>query len=286
MSKKEVNVCFYDIENGLIKAHLFSPGKQVVRSSQLIKGFMLNPLICLSYAINKGKIHTISGSSTQIIEAFDKVVDKCDIVIGKNNLAFDNKWVNTHRWLGQLPANLSFLAKSDDLQTQFRKHFRLPSQGLDYISTLRGLDGKVHMDFSDWVDIAQYQAALKYLNHAELSTLSAEQQYVAVDLYCMTEYEQSFKIIRDKGIKAQAKMEFYNRKDVADTRTLWYDAAKYLTPKHNQALMLGRPNACQQCGATHIQSRGYQYSKTAKYQIFVCMKCGGRAGRIELNSIN
>lgn len=283
---KKPKTLFYDVETGLNKAFLFSLGEQTVRHNQLLDGFSINPIICLSYAIDNGTVKTLTynintGGCEQLIKDFDKLIESVDIVIGKNNARFDDKHVNTQRMLANLPG-IEWLSKSDDLERQMRKYFYLPSQSLDYISKKLGLEGKVKMDFSDWVDIVKIQSVLQFESNYYDCTLSTS--YFAAVAYCKTEYNQEYDEIIINGKRALAKMEFYNRKDVRDTRAIWNYCLKYFTPKFNMSAHKGI-QACTKCGSTNIIKDGTRMSGKGKYQRYRCNHCGGSAGQILISQV-
>lgn len=171
---KKPKILFYDIETTPILAYIWRFGKQVVRSAQVCDKRNVNDIICITYCWNDGKPAKVlhwgykEQDSSKVIKAFDKLIEKADITIGKNNKRFDEKHINMQRLLHNLPPLPDWILYSDDLESQLRRHFAFPSQGLDYISHLLGLGGKVSMKFSDWVDIvekrskASYDKMLKY----------------------------------------------------------------------------------------------------------------------------
>ena len=145
---REPKTLFIDTETNLLKLLGFSLGKQVVRSNQLLPSNQHTTFITIQYCWKnqkKGKVILVDPTNpVPALKEFDKLLEKADIVIGKNNARFDNKLINTNRWRAGLPGMPQWVKhKSDDLETQVRKHFRLPSNGLDYISDLVGLGGKI-----------------------------------------------------------------------------------------------------------------------------------------------
>lgn len=150
---------FYDIETTPLMAYVWQLGKQVVRHGQLVEGYQMWDIICIGYCWNDGKPAKVidwgyrNQNSEPMIEKFTKVIESADVVIGKNNKRFDDKMINLHRWRNNLHGMPDWLYKSDDLETHLRRNLRLPSYGLDYVSSILGLGGKVKMELSDWVDI-------------------------------------------------------------------------------------------------------------------------------------
>ena len=92
-----------------------------------------------------------------MIEAFTKVVESADVVLGQNSDRFDIKQVNTQRLLHRQPP-ISWPI-SEDLMKQVKKHFYVASSSLEYMATLLTGEGKSRMQFQDWIDIVERKDA-------------------------------------------------------------------------------------------------------------------------------
>lgn len=168
---KKPSILFYDIETRPLLAYIWRLGEQVVRYHQLASGGGGDSydIICISYAWNDGKPAKVihwgydKQDSTKVIREFDKIIKQADITIGKNSDRFDVKHINTQRLLHDLPPLPEWVDNTDDLEKQLRKYFIFPSMGLDYISKMLGLGGKVKMEFSDWVDIVEKKKKVSFL---------------------------------------------------------------------------------------------------------------------------
>lgn len=246
-------ILFFDIETCLNKAYVWGCGEQYVRHGQLVPGHDRPRVICIAYAWLDGPIQTIDWGyeeqdSAKVLREFDKVLEKADFVIGKNSDRFDVKMLNSIRMLEGLPGNPSWSKYTDDLEKMMRRYFRLPSQSLDYISGQLGLGGKIKMEMSDWIDILEKT---------------------------------------DNGKKALAKMIKYNKKDVADTRTLWKHLSEHFDSKWNQARFQGDTIACKHmnCGSTNLVPRGsIRSAGSSLYQEWRCLDCHRYAGRSNISS--
>lgn len=201
MSNMETpNTVVWDAETKHLMSRIWRTGEQYIRHDQLVEGFDQYDIICIAYAWNDEPVKVLGWGrykqdSSKLIVEFDKIIAKADIVIGKNSDRFDNKQLNTLRWLHGLPAPAeNWIKKTDDLEKQIRKHFYLPSNSLDYISKLRGLGGKRKMEMQDWIDV-----------------------------------------VEGKQKAAYEKMLDYCCKDVEDTRALWNDVKAHITPKFNHS---------------------------------------------------
>jgi len=239
MSKKtKPAVLYYDIETKPLQAWLWSPGKQFVNHKQLVKQHSRYGIICVTYCWNDDRPAQCidwgyeEQDTARVVREFDKVIRQADHIIGKNNKRFDDKMINAARMLEGLPPMPSWASTNDDLEQQMRRFFRLPSQSLDYISNQLGLGGKIKMEMQDWIDIVEKNS---------------------------------------NGEKALAKMIKYGKKDVVDTRSLWYRLEKYIEPKFNEHL-----GGCEDCGSFNRKKSGFAYSAAGKRQRYTCKDCGHR----------
>lgn len=164
-----------------------------------------------------------------------------------NSDRFDVKMINAARMFSGLPGMPEWSKYTDDLEKQMRKHFRMPSQSLDYISHQLGLGGKIKMEFADWIDIVEKN---------------------------------------ENGWKAFKRMIKYNKKDVVDTRKLWYHLSEHFEPKFNMATYIDERLCCrhEDCGSTDLKKNGTRYSGKTRYQEYHCRSCGRYAGRSPINS--
>jgi DNA polymerase elongation subunit (family B) len=157
---KKPNVLFYDIETSPVKAYIWKCGDQVVRHNQLVEGASQTKIISLAYAFNNDKVQTLHWDYEKqddkiIVKEFTRLTKLADIIIGKNNNAFDNKHIHTRLMFHKLSSSHDLMLKSEDLERQMRRYFNLQSFSLDYISNELGLGGKVKMELSDWIDIVE-----------------------------------------------------------------------------------------------------------------------------------
>lgn len=75
--------------------------------------------------------------------------------------------------------------------------------------------------------------------------------------------------------EAWTVMEEYNKQDVALLEALYYKLKAWI-PSHPSHALFHETEAmvCPVCGGTHLQKRGYHYTKTMTYQRFRCNDCG------------
>lgn len=253
-------VLIYDIETCLMLAALFGCGEQVVRHGQLIPGFDICQIICITYAwLDEPGVKVLTWDKEtrddkELIKKFDELVAQADVVIGKNSDRFDAKHVNTQRLLADLPPVPEWAYKCDDLEKQMRRYFYLPSQSLDYISKKMGLGGKTKMDFQDWLDILM--------------------QYIYPNV-------KALKRIANIAFK---KMCDYGKKDTQDTKDIIIKVWPHVKFKFNYSNFL-KTACCKNCGSKNIRSNGRQVNQDSTIYIpFRCRDCGGYAGRVAENA--
>lgn len=274
-------ILFYDIETNLSQFLGFRLGKQVVRHNQLMPEDQYTPIICITYCSNNGKpakaLIVDNHNIKKVIAKFDKICSKCDVVIGKNSDRFDNKHINTQRLLNNLPGRPDWIKYTDDLEKQFRKHFNLLSQSLDYISTLLKLGGKDKMGFDDWVSIYCYR---KMQMIEELTDRESAQALSKL------EFSKSYTEVMTEGRKALNKMVTYGKKDVEDTRAIWEYAEKHFEPRYNAATRFSPELRCKHCGSRNIHKNGRRVLGKSEYQTFFCRDHGGYAGKVLIKDEN
>lgn len=269
-------VVFYDIETCLLLSRCFSLGKQVLRHGQLLTGYFYRThIISITYQVNDDEpvfLHWGESEKDEriMINKFDKVIKSADIVIGKNNNRFDDKLINTERMIHDMDGIPDWLSKSDDLEKQIRKHFRLPSFSLDYLSHLLGLGGKISMEFKDWVDLQDYRMYQLAPKSTDLLTLITG---------------RSITDIKKAGEAALNKMAKYNPKDVTDTKAVWDYCMKHFIPKFNRATY-HQTFTCRTCGSRELTKNGTRSSGKTLYQRWHCHGHNGYAGQTPVNSKN
>ena len=252
-NKPKVKILYYDLETTPIRAWIWRPGKQVVRHGQIDYNckWTYTHIICITYCWNDGKPAKAfdwgyhKQDSAQMIEKFDKLIKKADVVIGKNSNRFDNKHLNFHRLMAGAPPMPDWIKYTDDLEVQMRKYFNVPSQSLDYWSKLFGLGGKIKMEFADWINIVD-----KHPKNGK----------------------SSFK-----------KMVDYGKKDIEDTRALWEKLEAHIEPRYNAATKLGG-RVCKHCGSDNIHKNGTRAAGKTIYQRYFCTDHGGYAGRASISA--
>lgn len=286
--KKRVNLpdhLVYDIETSLMSFVGFRLGEQRLGPSNIMDG-RLSEIICISYAVIdglsfkvKGKIEVIDwGSkcdSQSLIKDFDNIVrpiiNAGGMIIGKNNVRFDMKHVNTQRMLHNLSPLPEWVDQQDDVEKMLRKTFYLPSYALDYFSKLIGTGGKNNMDFSHWKDIKRGATLLQL----PIKGISQE----ARDEISNVLYNIPYSNVINNYYKSLIRMKKYNKKDVSDTIAVLKKIAPHCKLKFNaSALSLANGPSktlyCKHCGSSKLVKKGMQYVAKLARQRYACNNCG------------
>ena len=225
---------------------MFGLGKQVVRSSQLLKGyFSRTHVICITYCWEHDKVPRIltwgdnEDDEADMLRQFDLLIEEADVIIGKNSDRFDNKHINFQRMImGNTPMP-EWTMKADDLEKQMRRYFNMPSHSLDYITEQLGYGGKMKMEFGDWMAILLYrmcQVAESYDNE----TLCHDDW---LNVLCGDDYES----VERQGQAALKRMFTYGKRDVKITRQTWKHCEKHFTPRHSMATWMKAQGAVSKC---------------------------------------
>lgn len=264
----------YDIETEPLQAHIWRPGEQVVRHSQLVKGHDNYNILTISYKwFGDDKIYTLDYTDPNMLSKFDSVISKADVTIGKNSDSFDVKHINTQRMLNGLPPLPQWTDTADDLEKQLRKYFVFPSQSLDYISQLLGYGGKEKMEFQDWIDISNYKRV------TDLGKVTKSKR--TLDKTCLLFFKDTYRNLVKRGKTALKKMIYYNQKDVQDTDAVLKRILPYIKLKHNAASVKDGVG-CTTCGSTQIIPTKIITKGQTRYQQFECIEHNGYAGRASL----
>ena len=242
-------ILFYDIETAPLQAWVWRCGKQVVRHNQLVEGYSRYKVICITYCWENGPVKALmwdyeTQDQTKMLKEFDKLIQEADITIGKNSDRFDVKQLNAQRLFHDHDGMSDWSIYTEDLETQLRKHFYLPSYSLDYISKELGYGGKTKMEFEDWIDI-------------------------------VTRHPK-------RGKQKLKKMVNYGKKDTRDTRSIWKYCLKHFTPKFNYATFDGE-RCCVVCGSKNIICNGKRIKGKTLYQRYLCKDHKGAAGKAPIS---
>jgi DNA polymerase elongation subunit (family B) len=135
-------VMVYDIETSRVEASLWWTGKQYVNYKTL-RGEA--KIISISWKwVGEDEVYSLTWDSKhsdeKMIKKFLKEYNKASMVIGQNNDRFDNKWIKTRA--AKYGYFVNRFVKSFDIYKHAKRHFRLPSYSMDYMSKYFGLTPK------------------------------------------------------------------------------------------------------------------------------------------------
>ena len=151
--KKEAKVMIYDIETSRATAAVWWTGKQYIGHDQLITE---PAIITIAWKwFGEDDVYTLEwddGDDKAMLKEFLKEYNKADLVIGQNNLRFDNRWINARAMKHNLDVNVRI--RSLDLMKENKRLFRLPSYSMAFVSRYLGTEGKLkHSGISMWNNI-------------------------------------------------------------------------------------------------------------------------------------
>lgn len=270
--KLPYELLIYDIENNKLRYRAFpSKRPQYLNHKQLVHGYKNQTLICIS-AKWYGESEIYSFTGPQAVQEFDKLVQKADVILGKNNNTFDDKHMNTQRLLGNHKSQVEWLYRSDDLETQLRRFFNLPSYSLDYISEQLGFGGKDKMEDADWNNIQD-------LMDTERFSFIKEKERFALEFF-----GKPYKLVISEGKKSFNKMIKYNKTDVLRTEQVLTKVLPFIKLKYNAGNYTDEFNklsdiGCILCGHKQLKPTRITIAGQTHYQEFYCPNHEGYAGR-------
>ena len=148
-------VLLLDIETAPMQVFSWSLYKPLLNYRNIIKrGFMLSWAAKWLFSADMmsdvvTSKEAVKQDDKRISKSIWKLVDEADIVIGHNLRQFDMKWLNTEFILNGLKPPMPF--QTIDTLIEARKHFRFPSNQLDYLGQLMTRQQKIATNFELWV---------------------------------------------------------------------------------------------------------------------------------------
>jgi hypothetical protein len=252
-----------DIETGKVYARLFRCGEQVIPHTQLRHNFKITPIICIC-AKWYGERNIMCFKGENAVEEYTELAKSADLIIGKNNLKFDDPHVNTHRLIKGLEPFPQWRNRTDDLEQQIRKNFNFQSYSLEHIGNVLLGAGKDKMEDMDWNKIQDKNELLLYKSLKDFNKLS------------MIMFGKSAKEVIEVGNQAEDKMIKYCKTDVIRTEQILTKILPYVTLKKNAS---DGGLACITCGSQDIVRDKRITKGVTKYQEFWCTSHEGYAGK-------
>lgn len=243
MPKQNTNgakILLLDIENAAIRGYVWGLFDNNLALSQIDRDWYL--LSCAYKWLGEKDIVVVGkpsheddyeGQEYDILEHLHGILDEADIVIGHNAKSFDVKKLNAKflEYGFEPPSPYRVI----DTLLEARKHFRLTSNKLDYLSNLLGFGNKIKTDFDLWVgcmkgDAKSWEYMLKY-NRKDVVLL--EKVYLKLRPWMVN--HPNVGVYQDAGDKV----------------------------------------VCPKCGSNHLQWRGYVSTNLSQFRRFQCQDCLG-----------
>jgi uncharacterized protein YprB with RNaseH-like and TPR domain len=145
---------FFDIETSPNIGFFWTAGyKQNISHDNIIKE---RAIICICYKwAGEDKIYSLTWDKNQndkkLLEAFIKVANEADELVGHNGDRFDLPWIRTRCLLHKISVFPSYV--TIDTLKHARSKFKFNSNKLDYIAKFLGLGGKIHTSYELWKNI-------------------------------------------------------------------------------------------------------------------------------------
>jgi hypothetical protein len=215
-------------------AHAWGLWDQRIGLSQLIES---THLMCFAAKwVGKPRVmfhSTFHDGKQEMLDAAWKLLDEADALMSWNGKGFDTKHLMREFLEAGMPPPSPH--KEIDLMLTAKRRFRFPSNKLQYVSTLLGLEGKQsHEGFGLW---------LKCLD-GDAKAWGRMRRYNKQDVVLLEQlYEKLL-----PWIVGHPNVNLYG--DGADL------------------------SACPKCGGTDLRKRGFAYTPTSRFQQYRCEGCG------------
>lgn len=170
----------------------------------------------------------------RMIKKMHRLLSEADAVVTYNGDSFDLKILSKEFLMAGLPPPTPY--KSIDLYKTVKRRFRFTSNKLDYVAQQLGIGSKTkHPGHELWLNVMNKSSS---------------------------EYESSWHL-----------METYNIQDVLLTGKL-YEVLKGWVPNHPSFAVFNDEHCCPNCASKDLQRRGFQLTRSLRYQRYQCNDCG------------
>lgn len=214
----ESKVLVYDIETSRTTIKTWWTGKQYISHNQLRDE---PQIISIAWKwLGEDMVHTHhwdmdTHSDKQLLEEFLQHYNSADMVVGQNNNRFDNRRIAARALKHDLYIDIH--VKSYDIMAQLKKHTRLPSYSMAYVTKYLGITQKLsHEGIYMW-------------DMVEDGTPSEQKEYMA-------------------------KMIEYNIGDIISTEEMYLKVRKHTGQVTHLGVTSGAGKySCKSCGGTHLE---------------------------------
>lgn len=241
----EAKVVTLDIETAPIKGKVWGLWKNNVALNQIASDWFLlsfcahwmgEPEDKVIYDDLRGEVD--KEDDTRLLHQLWDILNRADIVVTQNGVAFDQKKINARFLLNGFPPPSPY--KSIDTKLMACQKFAFTSNKLEYFT--ENFPGIKH----------------KKLKH---------NKYPGMELWNA--------VARDE-LDAWEEMRVYNINDVLGTEEVYLIMRGWIDGHPNVNVYSDDTTVrCHRCGSDHIVRRGSQYTDSGRYQRFRCMSCGG-----------
>ena len=232
-------VLVVDLENLPMEVYCYGLYDQNIGISQIIQdstmaSFAAQWLGSKEIIYHEVNWRTNPRDDSELSKKLWELMSEAEIVIGQNSISFDAKVAN-ERFLRHKLGPCSPV-KHIDTKRVAKKHFRFPSNSLEYMAS-RFCDSKKEKS--------------KAFHGMDLQ------------IECLR-----------KNPKAWKEMRLYNMQDVRATAELYQRLKPWGTGLNRNLHTGGKVFACQECSSIHLNSRGFYISSSGKFRKYQCQSCG------------
>lgn len=245
-----MKILLIDIETSPNLAHVWGLWNQNVGLNQLIEHTEMMSFAAKFLGDKRTRFYSTfhDGKEAMVQQAWD-LLNEADVVMGWNSRSFDEKHLNREFLEAGLTPPSPY--RSLDLMLAVKKKFRLPSNKLQYVSKLLGLQGKVqHSGHQLWID-------------------------------CLAGSEKAWREMRKYNIQDVDLLE-----DIYFQLRPWIESHPAVALYDGTD-----GDSCPACGSTDLHRQGYAFTKLGRFPRFQCGGCGKwsrsgkRAGSVEIRDI-
>ena len=140
------------------------------------------------------------GNDKRICESIWNMINDADIIIGHNIRKFDIKWLNAEFILNGIKPPSPY--QTIDTLTEARKHFKFPSNRLDYLGKIMVRKEKIETNYKLWkmCMIGDQDALQKMVKYNENDVLLLEDVYVELRPWIKSHPNMGMYIDSDKSV--------------------------------------------------------------------------------------
>jgi DNA polymerase elongation subunit (family B) len=181
---------FFDIEVSPLTVYTWNIGQKISLSHDNI--LEERAIVCISYKWEGEEyVHNLTwdrnNNDKKMLQAFVKVMDEADEVVGHNGDGFDIPWIRGRCLVHGI--TMSPTISSIDTLKLARKYFRLPSNRLDYLAKLLLGEGKKETGYNLWKEvcgkdkIVAADSLIKMVDYCDKDVILLERVFEKLNVY-------------------------------------------------------------------------------------------------------